>query len=264
MKIIKKYFSLYIAMFKASFITDLEYRANFLTRIITDIFWYISQVLTFEVLYNHTDKIGEWNRSEMRVFLGLLFVIDAFYMIFIHENIDNLSEKVRKGDLDLILAKPVNSQFMISLQKANTAILGNFFLGLSWLIYSLSNLESFKIERLPWLLILIPCSLGIIYAMRFIFAATAVIFTKSENLQFLWWQVYKIGMRPDKMYQPFIRLIILTLVPVGAIISIPAHTLLDQEFSFLWIWPLILTPILIYITHLFWNFSLKFYSSASS
>ena len=71
----------------------------------------------------------------MRVFLGLLFVIDAIYMIIIHENLENMSEKVRKGDLDLLLAKPVNSQFMITLQKANTAIIGNLVLGTSWLIY---------------------------------------------------------------------------------------------------------------------------------
>ena len=121
---IKKYASLYVAMFKASFIADLEYRANFFTRILTDVFWYAAQILTFEVLYQHTDKIGDWDVHQMRVFLGLLFVIDALYMIIIHENLENITEKVRKGDLDLLLAKPVNSQFMLTLQKANTAIFG--------------------------------------------------------------------------------------------------------------------------------------------
>jgi len=57
-KNIKKYFQLYIAMFKASFIADLEYRANFFTRIMTDILWYIAQVMTFEVIYQHTAKSG--------------------------------------------------------------------------------------------------------------------------------------------------------------------------------------------------------------
>ncbi len=38
-------------------------------------------------------------------------------MIILSENLDQFSEKVHKGDLDLLLAKPVNSQFMISLQK---------------------------------------------------------------------------------------------------------------------------------------------------
>jgi ABC-2 type transport system permease protein len=262
--IIKKYFSLYVAMFKASFIADLEYRANFFTRILTDIFWYAAQILTFEVIYQHTNKIGDWGLKEMRVFLGLLFVIDAFYMIIIHENLENLSEKVRKGDLDLLLAKPVNSQFMITLQKANTAILGNFLIGTSWLIYALNGLDDFNYWRLLWLIILVPCSLAVIYTMRFMFSATAVIFTRSENLQFLWWQVYRLGMRPDSMYFPWLKFILLTVIPVGVIVSIPARALLNPPDLIYLLWPLILAPILIYLSNRFWKFALKFYSSASS
>lgn len=263
-KNIKKYFLIYTSMFKASLIADLEYRANFFTRILTDIFWYIAQIVTFEVLYKHTEKIGDWNIYQMRVFLGLLFVIDALYMVFIHENIENISEKVRKGDLDLLLAKPVNSQFMVSLQKANTAILGNLILGVSWLFYSLHGLIGFNYFRLTWLIFLIPCSLVVIYSMRFIFAATAVIFTRSENLQFLWWQVYKIGMRPDSMYTPWIKWIILTIIPVGVVVSIPARALLNPPNYFYLLWPLLLVPILLFCTHRFWKFALKYYSSASS
>lgn len=261
---LKKYAALYASMFKASFIADLEYRANFFSRILTDIFWYAAQILTFEVLYQHTEKIGDWNVHQMRVFLGLLFVIDAFYMILIHENLDNISEKVRKGDLDLLLAKPVNSQFMITLQKANTALFGNLIIGGAWLVYSLMGLPDFDFFRLLWLLILVPCSLVVIYSMRFFISATAVIFTRSENLQFLWWQIYRLGMRPDSMYSPVMKWVLLTVVPVGVIISVPARALLNPPDAFFIIWPILLAPVLIYCTHRFWRFALKFYSSASS
>jgi ABC-2 type transport system permease protein len=153
---------------------------------------------------------------------------------------------------------------MITLQKANTAIIGNFILALSWLFYALSGLPDFDYLKLIWLIFLIPCSVTVIYAMRFIFSATAVIFTRSENLQFLWWQVYRMGMRPDSMYVPWLKWIILTVVPVGVIVSIPARALLNPPDLFYLLWPFILAPILIYISHRFWNFALKFYSSASS
>ncbi len=261
---LKKYFALYIAMFKVSFISDLEYRANFFTRFITDIFWYVSQIVTFEVLYKHTNKIGDWSLKEMRVFLGLLFVIDAFYMIIIHENLENINEKVSKGDLDLLLAKPVNSQFMITLQKANTAILGNLILGLSWLFYSLSGIDNFNYFKLGWLIFLVPCSLTVIYTMRFMFSTTAVIFTRSENLQFLWWQIYRLGMRPDSMYSTWFKWALLTVVPVGVVVSIPARALLNPPDPLYLVIPFILAPILIYSSHRFWKFALRFYSSASS
>lgn len=261
---LKKYLGIYGAFFKASFIADLEYRVNFFTRIITDIFWYVAQIATFGVIYGHTTKIGDWNWPQMRVFLGLLFVIDAIYMVIIHDNMENFPEKVRKGDLDLLLTKPVNSQFMISLQKASCALFGNLLLALGWLTYSLLQLEDFHWLRLLWLIVLVPCSITVIYVMRFIFAASAVIFTRSENLQFLWYQIYRLGTRPDSMYFPWFKWMILTVVPVGIIASVPARALLDPPNWKILLWPLVLAPILIWFSSRFWKFSLKFYTSASS
>ncbi|WII72562.1 ABC-2 family transporter protein [Bdellovibrio sp. 22V] len=264
MATLKKYLSLYAALFRTSFIADLEYRVNFLTKIVTDIFWYAAQIITFEVLFQHTPKIGDWNLEQMRVFLGIMFVVDGLYMIILSENLDQFSEKVRKGDLDLLLAKPINSQFMISLQKAGTAMIGNLALGTGWFIYSLSQLSDFEWTRLFWLLVLIPCGLVALYAMRFFMASTAVIFARSENLQFIWYQIYRLGMRPDSIYVPWFKWFILTALPVGVIASVPARAILEPPNFGLFIWVVVLSGILIYLSNKFWNFALRFYSSASS
>ena len=142
----KRYLRIFGSFFKASFIADIEYRTNFITRITTDIFWYLAQVIVFEALYQHTELIGSWNVHQTRVFLGVLFIVDAFYMILFSDNLDRLSEKVRRGDLDMLLTKPVNSQFMISCQRISTALFGNLLLGIGWLTFALWNLPEFN----PW------------------------------------------------------------------------------------------------------------------
>lgn len=255
---------IYKAMFKTSMIADLEYRANFFAQIFSDCLWYLSQIVTFEVLYLHTNKIGDWGLSEMRIFLGLVFIIDAAHSIIFYDNLDNFATKVIKGDVDLILAKPVSSQFMLSLQKANTSLFGNLILGICWFIYAISIYPDFQYTRLFWLIALVPCSLLIMYVIRFFFASLCVIFTQAYNLQFVWWQLYRLGLRPDSMYNPKLRFFLLTILPVGAIVSIPARAIIDPPNLYYLLWPLVLTPILLYLSHRFWNFSLKFYSSASS
>lgn len=260
----KKYLGLYLAMFRASFISDLEYRANFLTRFVTDIFWYFAQIVTFEVLFQHTEKIGDWNVDQMRVFLGILFVVDALCMLIYNESIDNFSEKIRKGDLDLLLVKPVNSQFMISLQKASTAYLGNLLLSIAWLTWALLRIPDFNVLRLLWLIALIPCGVVITYTIRFAFATTAIVLTRSENLQFIWWQLYRIGTRPDSTYVPWFKWMILTVFPVGVIASVPSRALLDPPNYAILLWPLILAPLMLTLSNWFWRTSLKHYSSASS
>ncbi|MEZ0391455.1 MAG: ABC transporter permease [Pseudobdellovibrionaceae bacterium] len=264
MKRILKYSRLMKAFFKASFVADLEYRANFATRILTDIIWYAAQVLMFEALFRVTDTIGSWNLAQTRVFLGVLFVVDAFYMIFFSENLDHMSDKVRKGEIDLLLAKPVSSQFMVSLQRINTAIFGNLLIGLVWLYFALSSLPDFQWIRLLWLLLLIPAGLLSLYSIRFMFCSLAMLFTRADNIQYLWFQLYRLGMRPDSIYVPWLKVLVLTILPVAVVASVPSRALLDPPHISLFVFVSIWSIGLVYLSHRFWNYCLRHYSSASS
>lgn len=258
-KTILKYLSLYKSFFKASIIADLEYRVNFLTKIITDLFWYVAQIMTFEVLFHHTNRIGDWNLEQTRVFLGMVFTVDALYMIFLSENLDQFSKKVVSGDLDLLLAKPVNSQFMISLQRVSTAMFGNLVVSLSWLVFSLANLTDLQPFRLLWLVLLIPCGLICMYAVRFFFATTSIIFAKSENLQFIWYQISRLGMRPDSIYVPWFKVVILTILPVGIISSVPARSILEPANYGLFLWVFVWSSLLLYLSNRFGDASERTY-----
>ncbi len=259
-----KYFRLFKAFFKTSLIADLEYRANFVTRIITDIFWYFGQIATFKGLYLLTPKIGQWKSEETMVFLGVLFIVDAFYMILFSENLDHLADRVSKGDLDLILTKPANSQFLLSFQRMNTAILGNLFIAFVWMAYAISELPQFYWPSLLWLLVLVPTGVVALYALRFMFGGFTIIFTRAENLQYLFFQLYRLGMRPDSIYSPGMKLVLLTILPVGLIASVPAKFLLESPHPLLLVWTLVWSLGLVFISKKFWQFCLRHYSSASS
>lgn len=263
-KTLAKYLRIYKAFIKVSFISDLQFRANFVFRLLTDILWYGAQIVTFEVLYLHTNRIGDWSLEQTRVFLGVMFVTDAIYMVTLHDNLDQFSERVRKGDLDLLLAKPINSQFMLSLGRIATSLIGNFIIATGWLIYALYSYSDFSWWRLPWLLIMIPTGMICFYAIRFMISATAVIFTKSDNLIYLWYQVYRLGLRPDSIYTPWMRIILMSLIPVIMISSVPARFIIEGADYRLLIWALTLSSGLLYTTHRFWRYALKSYSSASS
>lgn len=265
---LRKYSRLFLVFLKASFIADLEYRANFTMRILTDFLWYFGQIATFKGLFFLSPKLGQWNSEETMVFLGVLFVVDAVYMILFSDNLDQFSERVSRGELDLILAKPVNSQFMVSLQKMNTAIIGNLILASSWLIYSLNQLPQFSWLQILWFCLLLPAGVMTLYSLRFLFAGFTVIFSRAENLQYLFFQIYRLGMRPDSIYSPAMKFLIFTIIPVGVIASIPSRYVIHPESAFesplLLLWALGWSLCLIKFSNLFWSFCLRKYSSASS
>lgn len=261
----KKYVSLFYAFFRASLTADLEFRANIVVKIVTDILWYIAQISTFEVIFRQTTNMGSWTAPEVRVFLGVLFIVDGFYMLLFSDNLDRLSEKVQRGDLDLLLAKPVNSQFMMSLQRSSPAYIGNLLLSAGYLVWAYHKLPaSVPWWNFLWFLLLVPCGIAVAYAGRFFFSVMALIFTRAEYITYIWYQIYRLGMRPDGIYFPWLKYVLLSVIPVAIIASIPARAILRPESPLLFLWSVGITFLFIYLTGRFWNIALRKYSSASS
>lgn len=260
-----KHLSLLRALFSASAIADLEYRANVALKVATDVVWYVAQLSVFEVLFKHAPRVSGWTAESTRVFMGALFVVDALYMLFFSQNLDRLSDKVRKGELDLLLAKPVNSQFMLSFQRVSVAYLINLAIATGWLAFAIEGLpEKPSVDRYAFLLVGIACGLAITYSLRFFFSATAMIFDRAENVNYVWYQLYRLGTRPDGVYPPWLRFAVLSLVPVGFIASVPSRMILESPNFALLGGAIALAIALLWFSAKYWSFGLRRYSSASS
>ena len=264
MKTFLKYLKIYGSFIRTGFVADLEFRFNISLRILTDIIWYVMQIMAFEILYQHTKLIGSWNLQQTRVFLGILFMADALYMILLSDNLEKLIDGVRKGDLDLILTKPINSQFFVSFQKVNTSMIFGFWISVSYFAWAVTQFDGLNPFKVFWLLLLIPVGLISFYSFRFMMASFSVIFTKADYLQFLWHQVYRLGMRPDQIYAPWLRLTLISILPMGLIASVPARFVVEPTDTTLLLWAIAWSIIMLYFSNKFWKFALKFYASASS
>jgi ABC-2 type transport system permease protein len=260
-----KYLHVAWALLRASAMADLEYRANILVKILTDVIWYAAMLSTFEVLFRHTQNISGWTLESTRVFMGILFLTDGIWMILFSENLDRFSEKVRRGDLDLYLTKPVNAQFMLSIHKWMVAYFGNLVIVCAWLAWALAQLPGgVPWQRLPLLLILVPCGVLIMYSVRFVFSASAIIFTRADALNYIWYQVYRLGTRPDALYPPVARIALLTILPVGFVASVPARVVAQGQDYWLVGAAVFGAGLGLWLSSRFWRFALSRYTSASS
>ena len=259
-----RYIKIFAAFLKAGLQSEIEYRINILLRFVTDLIWYAAQIFMFEVIFLHVNRLGGLGHEEMRVFLGILFVVDALYMVFFSDNMDNFPDLVRKGDLDFLLVKPVNTQFIVSTQKITLSFLLNLLMGVGWLTWSLNRLPHLTFWQPVLLLVLLPCGTLIFYAMRFMFASLALVFTQSDSFMHVWFQFYKLGMRPDSIYQPWMRFFLMTLVPVSLIASVPSRLVLEPLHPGLAAWVVLVTVGLLYLSHRVWNVLIRHYVSASS
>ncbi len=258
-----KYLSLLRSLFKASLISELEFRFNIAVRLFTDVLWYAAQLSVFEIIFLHTKQLNGWTIEESRVFMGVLFVTDCLYMLFFSENLDRLGEKIRKGDLDLLLMKPVSSQWMLSFQKISVAYIGNLIISISWLLWALSKV-SVDLWRCLYLLPLIPVGLTLVYSIRFMTAATALFLTRADAVTYIWYQVYRLGTRPDTIYPTALRYAVLTFLPIGFLASVPTQVILGRMSPLIILYGAALAAGFLLASRLVWRRGLKHYSSASS
>ena len=244
---------------------EAEYRTNILVRVLGDIIWYITQLSVFEVLFYHAPQIAGWNIHSMRVFMGVLFISDACYMILFHDNFEHASASVRKGELDFVMLKPINSQFMFSCRKVNAVYLINLGIVICYLTWALGKLPALPgVTAFLGTFLLMIAGLIVLYSLRFFFAGLNVILTNASSLTYVWYQFYRLGNRPHALYPPWLRWIVLTIFPVGLIVSVPATNLVQGTDSyFVWASPVV-AGLLLWLSSKYWNYILRFYSSASS
>jgi ABC-2 type transport system permease protein len=243
----------------------LEFRANLSLKVLTDFLWYTTQFVTFEVLYQHTTQLGGWHVEQLRVFMGMLFMVDALYMIFFSENMDQLGTKVVKGELDFLLTKPIDSQFMASLIRINTPYCINFILVFCGFIWALTYLPvGVPWQRLPLLFVVLPAGVAVMYATKLVFATSALFFGANTSIMMVWYQLYRLGTRPDVIYPRWLRLVVLAVLPMGFIASVPARIFVEDWAPWLILASILVGCLMILFSRWFWRFALTRYSSASS
>ncbi len=260
----KKILQLYAAFFKASLVADMEFRLNFVLLMIAEFVWYFTQIVLYEVIFRHTSFIGDWRLEQMRVFIFLALFVDSIYMILWDSNFVKFNDDVRKGNLDLLLTKPINSMFMLSSQRLSTTHFPCFFITAAGLIWACQQIPGFQWLNFLWLILLVPSGLSVIFCGRFALNATAILFTRADFLQYIWYSLFRLGLRPDAIYAGILRFVLIFFLPFAMIASVPARFLLEPVNWGLVIWAIVMPVLLFYGLSKYWNFCLKNYSSASS
>src|SRR5437762_10984690 len=125
---LKRYLTIYSALWKNSITRETMFRGNFLLWIIVEMLWFGLQLSFISVLYLHTESIGTWTKWQVVMLAGASHFIQQMFQAFFLINCTNLSELVRTGKLDFLLLLPINTRFIVSLRQVD---LGAFVNGTS-------------------------------------------------------------------------------------------------------------------------------------
>ncbi len=261
---IKRYLDVYGIQFKNNLVREAVYRTNFLTAVTVDLIWMGVEVSLFSILYANTQTIAGWSREQVYFFLGIFFSSDALFTILFQRNFWAFSDLVNKGELDILLTKPIHPLFLALSRSMNLTAVFNVILGLI-ISARYAGPAGFTggwhwLEWGAWLIFGLYAALQ----MRFLFSIWIFWTDRSWAFSRLYYQFFAFATKPDTIYPKAIRYLILTALPFAFIGSVPARALLHGLSAYEYVGAAGVLISLTGINSILWKKGLGRYQSASS
>jgi len=217
------------------------------------------------VIFYRIDAIQGWNLHEMIFLLGLFVLSKPIYRIFF-QGVADISGMVLGGSLDQILIRPRNPLILILTNRTNPVAVGDLLLGVILLLYAIPHIEiEWSLWRVLYLLALVVCGSLIYVGALLMKGAICIFVVRFEAMNTLLQKFQEYAKYPISIYHPFIKVMLITLLPYGLASSVPAAIFLGKDGVawFAWLAPLFCVGYMMLMCALF-QWSLRFYRSSGS
>lgn len=263
---IAKHIRIFWKLVRFSASLEMEYRFSFILEILVELAFFSVTLLGVRVIYWNINEIAGWDYSRLLVLMGVNMVFSEIVLgfAFIH-NLRALPYKIMRGELDLILTKPINSQFAVSLWRPYFAMIPSILAGIITMYIGFKGSGIVLDPRvIPPFLFMLVCGIITAYSVGMVITTLSMWFINATPLPMLAQQFLFMAKNPHSVFSGAWKIIFMTVLPIAFMVSFPSSVLLGDLQ--LWWLPasLVLAVVFLKSSNLFWNFALKKYSSASS
>jgi len=259
-----KYLRVWAIQIKNNFVREAVYRSNFVAALISDIVWMLVELSLFSVIYANTEQFAGWTKEQTFFFLGIFFGSDALFTTFFQTNFWRFTDLIHKGELDILITKPISPAFLALTRWMSLTNLFNFIFGLI-ILARYAEPAGFAGG---WLWVCVPLWLlfGMFVSLLLRFFTMVWVFWTERGwpLHRLYFGFFKFAGIPDTAFPKVLRYFLKTVLPFAFIGSVPARALLHglslDEYALVFG---VFTFFFLVDRHL-WIKGLKRYQSASS
>jgi ABC-2 type transport system permease protein len=265
-----RYFRLMGAFARFGLANELAFRANFLVKIGVEVLWLGILLMFFQTIFSKTNAVAGWDQYQYLFFIGCHYALGGVVETFFLENCTNFPELIRTGDLDFILLRPIDEQFLVTTRWVDWSTAPNILLGAGVMGFALHEMQwAFDPVRVTAFAVLFVCGVAMAYSFLLLLTATSVWMIRNQNLMELWWLFTTLMRYPREIYQgrwgfPF-GLFFTFVIPVVLVVNVPVHVMVKPlEDGYLLAVMTIGTVVLLWASRRFFRYALQSYRSASS
>jgi ABC-2 type transport system permease protein len=170
------------------------------------------------------------------------------------------------------LLKPIDTQFLVSLEKIELAMVSQMAFAIGLLTYSVIETgHSVSVQSIIMYVLLVIAAVTFFYSLMIGLAATSIFFGRNQGLLDFWFYVTIFARYPSSIYSgsptgEVLRFVFSYVLPILLVITVPARVLLGKTLEPSWVSGLTLLAgaLSFVVARMVFHWSLRRYRSASS
>jgi ABC-2 type transport system permease protein len=266
---IARYLRLLFHLARYTLSRELAFRGNFLVKVSVEVLWLGIMIAFYRTVYARTSNIAGWSESEYFFFVGCFFALNGLVETLFFENCNEFAELVRTGDLDFLLLRPIDEQFLVSLRRIDWGTAPNVLMGAAVMLSALAQKGwEFDLVRVITFFVTMACATAIAYSFMLILTTFTVWMVRNQSLMEMWWMFSSLARYPKEIYtgrwgDP-LGFIFTYIVPILVVSNVPSNVMvrvLDPSMVALTI---VAAVVLLLLSRRFFQYALRSYRSASS
>lgn len=252
-------------LLRMNFERILEYRTNAIFLFVGSALYNIGAILFINFLFSKIINISGWDKWDLIFLYGIGQIFAYLFFFSTYYNFKGFSRLIRRGDLDFILAKPVNSLIYTTLNSFSFEFLIGLIQPAIIIAYALMS-KAYSINLLGIVIAAFSLlvSLIIVHLLQVI-TIIPTFFTIENQYHRFFSETSDLINYPYEIYDNKItKFLFFIIIPYALLINIPFRAVigeLDTKMFFLQIFVCIGFSI---VSSFLWQVGLKHYNSASS
>jgi ABC-2 type transport system permease protein len=262
---VHRYVRLLGVSLRASLLSAMAYRWDFLTSGIISLFWMVWALVPLAVVFGQVDGVAGWSYPEAMIVVAWFTGLKGLLEGIVTPSLVSLIEGIRTGTLDFVLLKPADSQFLVSTSRFTPYKIFDLGAALAIVIWALRKLgDSPGLAEIAATFGLLLAAAALLYSIFILVACAAFFVVRLDNLSYLLMSIFDFARWPVQVFRGGWRVLFTFVLPLGVMTTYPAMALLGRLDGSTAAYGVGSAVFFLALARFTWKRSIRAYTSASS
>lgn len=269
LRLVSRYTRLLGSLARFTLAREMAFRGNFLVKVSVEVLWLGILIAFYATVFARTTSIAGWTEHEYLFFVGCFFALNGLIETLFLENCNEFGELVRTGDLDFLLIKPIDEQFLVTCRRVDWSTAPNVLMGAALMGVALTRMHwQFDPIRVAVFLAMFACGTLLAYCFMLMLTSISVWMVRNQSLMEMWWLFSSLARYPREIFShtwadPLGRFF-MYIVPILLVVNVPARVMVKTLDPRMAIFTVVATIAAFWCSRKFFQWAMRAYRSASS